>query len=392
MLAYQRRNLSDALAQPLVHRIFGIDGSFWFGLAAESVGSPKDDFILKGKIYIYLSKGTWRAKADKTLNRSIKSLNSVRLSTQVDRDTIISKEFSDSKNLFENTHDIGVRFLIERTGEVYFTKPIFRDKQIANISIEHAKSEGYDLIHWVANQAFFFLRDISHRHQHHSPSSDTIMTLQIRDPADLAGWRRNIIYSLQYYIIRTKRFYDNISLARAMGLLGYCASFYEISNRRLKRQNISEELPRYNDNALIQSLSARLHEATATVQHRADSTAHSDATRALLLTVTTIFLAVIAIIVQPAITKNYESTILELSKWILDHLFPILLFGLFIILPFWIGLSPIWKFSRFHRDVFELANVRRVRVLIFGALSAVAIAAASFWLGAPAVESILGRL
>src|SRR5262249_50678624 len=42
VLAYQRRDLSDALFQTVINFICNIEGSFWFALAIKSIGTPSD--------------------------------------------------------------------------------------------------------------------------------------------------------------------------------------------------------------------------------------------------------------------------------------------------------------------------------------------------------------
>jgi hypothetical protein len=150
------------------------------------------------------------------VRRRLIDLSKLANSLQVDRENTANRLFSEALDDLQKTADIEISYHLFRTGEVYFAKPIFRDSHLLSASLNFAETtSGLDFDKWMADQAYFFLRDITHVHQHHSPSSDTILILQERDDDIDFSWRRRIIFSLHHYIIRSKRFSDSASLFQA---------------------------------------------------------------------------------------------------------------------------------------------------------------------------------
>lgn len=77
----------------------------------------------------------------------------------------------------------------------------------------------------AANQIFYFLKDISHVHQHHDPKQDAITEVTRFDPANPDRWIEKTQNALYREIIRFKRFRNEQSLFRASGVLSYAKSF-----------------------------------------------------------------------------------------------------------------------------------------------------------------------
>jgi len=190
ILAYQHRNLSDALFRAITHYLCDIDDNFYFVLAAVSDGTPSAAEEIYGAIYIFKSKEDWKSKAQIAIRGYIETLNDVRLSLSSMRDEIAERALADGTSLLQNTADISVKFIVHRTGEIFVAKPLFSDSELEYASTDYAVQWGHDMPKWIADQSYFFFRDVSHQHQHHAPSSDTILLLQQRDKAGVA-WRRN---------------------------------------------------------------------------------------------------------------------------------------------------------------------------------------------------------
>lgn len=89
----------------------------------------------------------------------------------------------------------------------------------ANPSLDEREARDY------AEQGFFFLRDISHVHQHHDPRTDTIV--RVHDEG--VSFYRDIYFDLFRYIVRFKRRKSPKNIIRASGLLAYASSFRQIA-------------------------------------------------------------------------------------------------------------------------------------------------------------------
>ncbi len=77
----------------------------------------------------------------------------------------------------------------------------------------------------IANQFFYFLKDVSHVHQHHDPKQDAITEVTEIDTSNKHQWIAETQRSLYREVIRYKRFRNEKSLFRAAGILAYAKSF-----------------------------------------------------------------------------------------------------------------------------------------------------------------------
>lgn len=73
-------------------------------------------------------------------------------------------------------------------------------------------------------QSFFFLRDIAPVHQHHDPSSDTIVRVHQSE----LDFKRRIYFDLFRSIIKYKRVKTPENIMAASGILAYAKSFKDI--------------------------------------------------------------------------------------------------------------------------------------------------------------------
>jgi len=271
ILAYQRRNLSDVPFQRIIHYLCNIRGDFWFVLFAHSVDDPHVSNELRGTIYVFKSKEDWRKESEQVVRSSIQQITEQTLLNPLLPEQHIRAELIPAQRAVKKAADIAVHFELSRTGEVYFRAPIFNNSDLEFASNDYAATTGHDFPHWVSTQCYFFLRDVCHRHQHHPPHVDNILVLQYRNPADPVVWRFNIIYSLYYYIVREKRFLDASSIFQASGVLGYAMSFRTICGEALG--DLAIRMPRFDSEALLQSLQARANEETWRFRQAADRAA-----------------------------------------------------------------------------------------------------------------------
>jgi hypothetical protein len=399
IVSYQRRPLSDALFRWAIHHLYGIRGDFWFALTVRSKDAPIIADRLEGRIYVYKSREDWRARADDEVGEAIREMEGLRFSDDPNQPAQMLAQYESARTSLSKTADIVLDFTLERTGEFYISKPWFRDKELEYGSENYAKHAGHDFGKWVADQSYFFMRDISHAHQHHHPASDTILILQERDVKDI-GWRKKIIYSLYYAIIRMKRANDTFAPIVSQGLHAYCLSFKNICENKFSAATY-KTFPEFSDEALKQSLDSKSQELFArhTMRYTAVSTA-----RAIALTFAAIYIATLAIFIQPRIglddkQREQFSLIHKLSDWLAANfdvaLYVCVLFvGLVFILSErrWALKTPIF------RDILEVSNVNRVRSAIFLIFLSIGIAIGFGYWFFPAVKEIsdffygLGRI
>lgn len=225
LIALQRRDLLDVLVpyadsvevvsyfrEKLANIVIGISGRFWYVLDAREVD---DGECLEGHIYMIpaAKNGDYIGALHSWLTSSV-DLEGV--------DEFIAK-----------TTDVScysVEFRLERGGKASLTPS--------------SSGEGEQLRRLLANQAFFFLKDICHVHQHHHPTHDAITEVaEIKSDDREPDWIAQTQYSLYRAIIRFKRFKNEKALFRAAGILAYARSFdrsYGKENSFSKKFNVDE--------------------------------------------------------------------------------------------------------------------------------------------------------
>jgi len=391
VLAYQHRPLSDVLFQPLIHYFCSISGRFWFVIAARSDEEPSSAEEMRGFIGIYKSRDDWRQN-ETIVRDAVIEINSLRFSMEADRDAATENTFSNAQGHVNATADIRIAFHVFRSGEVYFSEPSFRDSELAFASNNYAQGCGHNFPKWVADQSYFFLRDITHTHQHHAPSSDTILILQKRDPED-HDWRRRIIFSLYHQIISAKRFGDAPSAYQSLGIQAYCMSFKKICGKSLDWK----EDERFNDQALKQSLEARAQEGLARLSETAASAsmqlARAANWRTFALAIVAIAIAGLAMLIQPRINEADAKRFPELLAWsdfASEHFATVIVTCGMAVGLVWIVTHTGWAIRLgFSRDLLELSNVQRSRFLkIYFGTAALGVLV-TLWLAKLAVYDIV---
>lgn len=84
-------------------------------------------------------------------------------------------------------------------------------------------------IRYIANQSFFFLKDIGHKHQHHPPGSDTITEVGEIDARNT--WLIDTHYRIHRKIVEMRRSRDPKVLYMALGMLSYLSSLRNAAER-----------------------------------------------------------------------------------------------------------------------------------------------------------------
>ncbi|MGM5022184.1 hypothetical protein [Tardiphaga sp. 367_B4_N1_1] len=395
IVAYQHRPLSDVLFPRLIHWLYHVSGDFWFTLTAKSNNSPLVADWITGKIHIFKSRADWRGDVDQAVRSSVRQINALRFSVGADVPGQANLAFDRARKLVEERADIEVDFDLDRNGEVYFGYPVFKEEALQRASEEFATSGGHNIRKWVADQCYFFLRDLSHAHQHHEPSSDTILILQDRRDDDVQ-WRKNIIYSLQYAIIRFKRDPDARSTSRAMGILAYCNSFVACCEAKLKQQFVG--FPKFNNDALLLSLQAKAGEISTAEQiisnRQNGELAKVVASRTIVLAFVAILVATVAILIQPRISpqeKDEFALLYRVSTFAAENFFSILGLSVVIVLVTWITTAFNFRVAnkRLARSLLEASYVRSQGAIAMFLLSALVVIGCTIWFFWPAMSSLL---
>ena len=228
----------------------------------------------------------------------------------------------------------------------------------------------------VANQAYYFMRDISHVHQHHEPSSDTI--LKVYPDGDLrnsenSNWKRETLYALHKFIIQQKRTRRLEALVRCKGVLAYAEAFEKLHVKRVQNGSSIDsseqsdgnsieldDVPTYIYTTVEASLRAAIDEARGRTTSDLSSLL---ATRVLPLLISA-FSIIAAFVFSSDFLEIDEAT--SQQRWMI-HASEFLISYPF--LPFVLPLVPIvaWKYDRFvQQRMFPLRFVRDIQRLLIG--------------------------
>lgn len=108
----------------------------------------------------------------------------------------------------------------------------------------------------IASQAYFFMRDISHLHQHHAPTTDTILDVTpLADGTD--AWKRETLYSLYRWVIQQKRAKSEAAFLGAQGVLAYAKAFEMVHCNPLPK-----DLPKYLHEPTLASVEAGIEQSS----------------------------------------------------------------------------------------------------------------------------------
>lgn len=225
-----------------------------------------------------------------------------------------------------------VSFEICRSGKVF-------------IDSSHHTSDaiGRDLDRTLSNQCYYFLKDCYHRHQHHDPSQDALISLVPVEDKNDETWALKVQHRLFRHIIRFKRFGDHRTLFRASGVLAYAKAFY----------NSFKDYPKmkvFHTDELEQSLTVRREEVQHFDQLRLNKQ-HTFSTYFFSLTAFVLSAAVLA-----QLDKAFELSASVLVEWTTRNVseYPIAAVGVI-----WI-ISKLLQFRTFRESPHDWPIVRNV--------------------------------
>lgn len=227
-LAVQRRHTSDA--------VFGLydvfhdrEASFHFVMLCASFEDENHN-ANHGSVFVVDSREYWR------FSHNIASLKHA---ADDEFERFFSFAFLGLQDAVDQKKAVRVNFSLDRAGGVSLKSEVDPKKQ---------SDEGV-----IENQVYYFLRDISHRHQHHEATSDTILKCYRFDslsPASTQRWKRETLYALYRWIIQQKRAQSLEAYINCKGVLAYACSFEELHVDR-KSDTL---VPAYNAKRTLESL------------------------------------------------------------------------------------------------------------------------------------------
>lgn len=381
VFACQERNLSDVLFSRLLSNLLGVDGRFEFVFCARA-RRQKSDAMLIGRIYVSRVRKKQRINDIPGIANALKGIRTVDFGVG---STLARQLYLQAHDELEAAADFFADVVLHRNGLVGISRIRWRDSKEYFNSLSYARSTGTDLQHNIADQMFYFLRDISHQHQHHGADADTI-TSTIHVTNSGITWAADIVFSLYYHIITIKRSSDPINHVRVLGVLAYLRSLKGIISKVEAEKGLSAGIPYFDDDATKESITATKNYIELLSTRRRQK---SDSFRTVLFAMTATALTLISFIsgfaapeVKPIPAMQDVANFLRANAYLC-------FIPLLILLIWWAANMTFADKYDFKRDVIRLTLVNRtVSAFLIVALAAIS-AVCAFLLGWPIVEQML---
>ncbi len=252
--ALQRRQLSDVLFEPFLGPLFGYSGHFEFVLCARARRAPTSpDSKLIGRIFLFHRRNFVATGAQDIFKSHIQYIRS--LDPGANNSSLKQQYLSLSQELVGRC-DLHMDIVLNRDGILRLSRLKWANKQLKRNTEEFADEISFDLEHNITDQIYFFIRDLTHQHQHHGNDADTIITTQRQSKPDDWNWALEIMYSLYFHIITVKRKEIPSEHVRALGILAYLQSYKSIVERRIENCGSTVKLPKFDDAASKESIKA----------------------------------------------------------------------------------------------------------------------------------------
>ncbi|WP_299442825.1 hypothetical protein [uncultured Rhodospira sp.] len=277
IFVYQKRIIDDKLIS------FKSSGerAMWFVLIAESTrdhnGAMEE---LKGTIHVFHNSAYWTLFVAKRCEALHAALNQYRSEETTLHDSFDSR-FARENAALESHASFSCRVVLQRNGFVtlryvepeertFKRRPIFQ----GNGSLFHDSFCGgpeyikeciakqyASGVYYAVSQCFYFLRDIVHEHQHHHPTTDTILDVYYAKQKD---WQAQILFKLYGKIIQFKRQKTVEKLSASLGILTYARVFEGLAkahNAKGMSQFYQKSTPVFFHDDTERSLKAALEQA-----------------------------------------------------------------------------------------------------------------------------------
>lgn len=149
---------------------------------------------------------------------------------------------------------------IERCGLASLSQPKLNYIKPANLkwsAMEGVKTFE-DIEEECANQAYYFIKDICHQHQHHHAKTDTILLIQKIESTNnteknIEELAYKVINTLYRLILNNRRCLNQVSVSSNKGIMTYLKSFKK-NFCEIRKINLNDDFSADGDEFLVESL------------------------------------------------------------------------------------------------------------------------------------------
>lgn len=341
VVSYQHRFLVDSVLpiwlSGIVNKYCGSFNFVCIGKSSNDISVQNDK--LSGYLLIFDDKKNW-SWAEREIRHCQDKLASLDVSVN-DLAAGFDSHFNFIKEDLKPKASFWVNFTLARNGVVEIVldegydlgadKPLYPPTLADKKRIEDTQSA----------QTFYFLRDLVHKHQHHSPTTDTLLDLY--RSGDDNQWIGESLRVLYRKILDFKRLRKDEVYCSSLGLLSYAKSLRQIAKDDYGGCSIC---PKINDELLKESIMAG---QTATNNSVQESIRRSDITRNTIISVLGLFLAFTSLmkLTDQTISVEKDSLLYVVAEWtVRNSLYSLVLVGLFVYLGLvFRGVVPVGRFA-----------------------------------------------
>lgn len=245
IITYQSHNAADVILpfrRILAPFFLRYDGNLFFVFIGNTHGELRQNF-LNGTVCVFSDVDLWRQEVRPALQQYRDLLRSYHISISPslrgyaqDSEEMVRRICLHHASFYANVR-------ISRTGTTDVIVPFPnaaspRAPRFPNDSVRRSH-----LVHVLAAQVFFFLRNLGHHHQHHNPATDTIVDLYRIEVTDDISWRLNTLYSMYRAVIEAKRNPHSSTFNNCLGILAYASTFQNICGEEIGHEEGKKVLP-----------------------------------------------------------------------------------------------------------------------------------------------------
>lgn len=334
---YQRYDISDAI---IPSHFLGITGDFIFLVIGNTIDTDDgSQFELVGECFIFHDHALWNAAILRELSDYQDFLRRYSYLTHQPLSDYANYQQTRILDICRSHASFCANLILPRRGTATISVSVSNITSAAAPRLPADAQRRLSIIHALAAQIYFFVKNLAHHHQHHDPTTDTIIDLSYISNDDVA-WRLNTLFSMYRTVIDYKRNPHSSSFNDCIGIIAYARTFVELCKEEVGDE-ASGKLPNYfGDNTAesIRATQSRIERELLVKQRRQDTI------RNTLLAILSIVLSFTGLLQVTTIKIDIQpDPILRLSvEWALTHATSTISAFLLLLL----GIS-LWSRSRY---------------------------------------------
>ncbi len=230
--AYQQHDLSDVILpfkQTFSRFLLGRRGNCTLLVIARTEDElPHTQFYFSGLAFIFFDSNTWANRILPLLQEYNRHLSMFYSLTRATLHQHANSEFEKIIDICASHSSFFAEIKISRRGTTDIWVPVPNATAPDAPSLPTNEVRRATLLHGLAAQLFFFLKNLGHHHQHHDGATDTIVDIHEINNDDDLTWRRNTLYSMYRTVIEYKRNPHSATFNNCIGIIAYAETFFQL--------------------------------------------------------------------------------------------------------------------------------------------------------------------